>query len=548
MNISDLIEFKDLANFQGYFDEQDNTLFIDQYNIGISFKLKMPLSLSYEASLGRDILDSPTKFKSIIIESIVLSIFFDEEDEKDDSAYGYDKLNGQTFKALQIYYQLFNKIPFYNLKIVENDGICPGPEYSKLEIICDELSIKKLSDLFIELISFDWINLSRIKNSNCHFISKANLNKRKLLPIISTNTKARRLGYLKFTINLFNHSRFFPTNYFAKLIERDSSLINKDLSLHIDNKGLIQMSRTGNSAKPYIELLSGLSLITIVNNSYILTKQAKVYFVLNNLISKLIIPDEKPQSEIPFQIKSISKFQLNIFDKAFFLRQILLNDTLYFWSILDILKITNCEISSKEIKSFFSNYVIDELGRFSRPSLEIKKIINRIKNWKKEEVYLEHLIEPRLNWMLDLDIISLSKINKNKSVYRLTENGMKLHSVLTFFYERTKQKIAIAEDIIEYNFFKLFTYAYNLDKGEAEFNELVIKEYLDEAFIYFKTDAPKRVAASSAINYICFKYFMKLDKIIEYKQLKDFLLSKKSDQFGIDWFSSEDDGSIYLKK
>lgn len=175
---------------------------------------------------------------------------------------------------------------------------------------------------------------------------------------------------------------------------------------------------------------------------------------------------------------------------------------------------------------------------------EAIEISKRIRNWKKEITYLEHIIEPRLNWMLDLDLIIIDH-NKSKKLYRLNKTGLSLHTLIYSTYIESENKLKAINYILDNTFFQLFSEAFNLSKSLFQIDLQLIDCLTKEAFELFKTDAPNRIPASIAIDYICYIYFFKYDKIIEYNQVKQILL--KSETIGIDWFASENDGSIFLK-
>lgn len=54
--------------------------------------------------------------------------------------------------------------------------------------------------------------------------------------------------------------------------------------------------------------------------------------------------------------------------------------------------------------------------------MKILNVIGRIKNWQRTEVYLDHILIPRLNWLYDLDIINLT----NDFSFSLTVAGKRL--------------------------------------------------------------------------------------------------------------------------
>ena len=69
---------------------------------------------------------------------------------------------------------------------------------------------------------------------------------------------------------------------------------------------------------------------------------------------------------------------------------------------------------------------------------KIDTILNRIRKWEKAEVYLEHLIMPRLNWMLDFGIISFDNSNNEYCTEKIGEN---LFSHLCIWNDINTEKI-----------------------------------------------------------------------------------------------------------
>lgn len=362
--------------------------------------------------------------------------------------------------------------------------------------------------------------------------------------IVQSNTKTRRLGYLKLIVELFESSNYFPITYLGKRIETDSMLYNDALyeygSRMGDDKGLIKKTDSGSSAKPYIELLEELNLLTQVNNSYILTKQSKIYFQLNKLIKQ---KNDRVDSNL---------FQLNQLDKLFFFRQILVSDPLYLWVILDIIFIVQQPIGTMSIKKLFVDYIKNELDlnqQYSNNNATKRKIMElktRISSWKKPLTYLEHIIEPRINWLVDLGILELKTESKEKQ-YFFSKSGLNLINVFSEIFEKSLNKQLILRSIIENHYFYIFNYIFDLNKNNGDLDASKIDNYLLEAFRIFKTDAPNRIAASQGIDYVCFKSFFEDNIIMEFEEAKKYL-QKPNNRFSMDWFKTENDGALYLKK
>jgi len=384
----------------------------------------------------------------------------------------------------------------------------------------------------------------------------------KVSDILPTNTKQRRLGYLKLILNLFEESDYFPVAYFAQKVESAAQDTDEFLLEYRNTKGRIGRTRNGTSAKPYVELALNLRTVTEVNRSYILSKQSKVYRVISQQISKHGLGQEllytklhtnKPVEQLKLFRSLPNPFRLNLFEQVFFLYQILSTDSLYTWGLLDII---NQESSSSEraIRGQFQEKILNELkvqlesnllpNQDKRKAFEIS---NRIRSWEKPDVYLEHILMPRLNWLLDLDFIDSEQFRSR--IVAFSDSGHRLHTTLTHFYQDTLEKSTLTSYILENSFFRLINDAHAL--GYEEFSisySESIEVYIEDSFKYFRTAAPNSIAASQAILYCCYKMLLQHQCIVEFQEIKELLLNNQFPRYALDWYKRENDGSLYRRK
>jgi hypothetical protein len=118
---------------------------------------------------------------------------------------------------------------------------------------------------------------------------------------------------------------------------------------------------------------------------------------------------------------------------------------------------------------------------------------------------------------------------------------------LSSIFERNRSKELILTSYFEQNYFEIFNSIFELNSSKEILDELKIEKYLLEAFIIFKTNAPNRIAASQGIDYVCFKSFLEDRLIIESKELRNHL-QETNNKFSLDWFNTENDGTLYLRK
>jgi len=177
---------------------------------------------------------------------------------------------------------------------------------------------------------------------------------------------------------------------------------------------------------------------------------------------------------------------------------------------------------------------------------EITTKLNRIKEWKNPEKYLEHIIEPRINWLLDLDVLDKDSFQDN--IISLSEKGLMLYDTLNSYYDIFLEKYLISEHLLCFDFFDMISELYELDAEPINNDYSLINQYINESFSLFKTLAPNRVTASQAILYTCYMMLFKEKKIVNFCTIKNYLSSKENISFIFDWYKTENDGSLRRKK
>lgn len=354
---------------------------------------------------------------------------------------------------------------------------------------------------------------------------------------LTLQTKVRRLSYIKMILNLFNKSNYYPDNVFNKKIEQEAAQLNNSLMQYTNSKGIIEVTKTGRSSEPYIEAMISLKLLYTQNNKYQLSKYGKIFNVLNNRLEK----------------SNDNYFDLSKFEKSFFLFFILQNDNLYFLALIDLIYIQNNKTKIKNIKEIFQDYILNQLEFTTKYSeitnqdkLKISTQIKRIKSWKNPQIYLEHIIEPRINWLLDLNMLEKDEFQQNYIV--LSKEGLAFFNVVNSYFDIFQEKYTLIDQFECIDFFNLVSDIYYMNAVKITENDIVLMEnYIDESFNLFKTIAPNRVTASQAILYTCFMMLFKENKVVNFCTIQHHLKSNKNTNFIFDWYKTDNDGSIRKK-
>ncbi|GAK59228.1 hypothetical protein U27_06205 [Candidatus Vecturithrix granuli] len=514
---------------------------------------------------------------SVNLRKIISYPVFEVDKEKDDISVTYN-LSLELYTVLRIFWRLFHKLPQYK-RDIQYYEMCPG-ENAYFDIFLGN-AFDQTTVQFIYLLKETILNYEDFKNVEflkLYYLQNPNNKLWKTLKvseILPSNTKSRRLGYLKLILDLFEESDYYPLDYFSHKVEQKAKTIRQFLSSYKNDKGVIETSKSGISAKPYIDLTENLALITQINRSYILTKQSKIYRVINTQLKRNInefITQFDVFGQYPL-LKKDNPFELTVFEKAFFLHQILLKDALYFEALIEMIYLQEGSWI-EEIKQEFQQYILNELYRqlndtdvlefpgfgdpgkgdklkklLQLPNIDRKKIlqiIQRIRKWQPDK-YLPHVIEPRINWLLDLDLLD-SQAFDQKSL-KLSNSGQTLFNILISFYDMFLQKSTMIDFIIQNHYFQIINNIYNLNfRSYTQELSGQIGIYLDESFKYFKTIAPNSISAFQAIYYVCYKFLLKDSCIIEFTEVKKFLENRQNLKFSLDWYAKEQDGSLQKRR
>jgi hypothetical protein len=458
--------------------------------------------------------------------------------------YPYSTSN-MAIGLCRLHYTLFGSMPNYRIGAMDDSYCSSDIEYKYVEIdfklsehprlvsfFNKVKSNKNLLDTGIRPIVFNYDKI-------VFRASKSDRN----IPFVLTNTKSRRLGYFKAIIELFEKGSYYPVSLFPVIAEKELTNLKEQLDVYQityggNNKGLIKVGYRGNSAAPYIEVLKNLNIITDINRSYVLTKQAKPYFQLNS---------EFKSKESSFWSNT---FDLNQNDCLYFLQTLLSNDIIYTGLIVYLARSLGDEFSSKEMYNHFQGYLQTYLKHIliilweDRRKEDIQAILERISLWQKPERYAEHIIEPRVNWLLDLKLIKNSE--DKKGYYRFTEAGERFINILAGLEESYSREWLDNLELISISYYSCYAYIYDIS-FEKKWSLQVVSEYLRKSMNIFKTDAPQRIAASQAINYVCSECLLNHGLLYDFYEIKEYLLSKESD-YSLDWFNTENDGSLSIKQ
>ncbi|WP_461141269.1 hypothetical protein [Spirosoma pomorum] len=423
-------------------------------------------------------------------------------------------------------------------------GYCDvGDYYNFLFRISLKCNNKQLREI-IEIINSVYSNPPQISP----YIYKHYINLRKIVDtkrvnIINTNTKSRRLGYLKLLSQYLTKYPQTPASQFFKKYESFVIPFQDKLLESSNPKGIIKLSTTkkitGTSAKPYLEIANDLELTNSLNRIVTSSKRFKVYIELS----------KNYQSKNPFE--------LNFLDKIFFGETLLKYDFLYISVLLELIYVRQ-ETSFSELKRVFQQALIQRLQYFLQDYValherrvidEIRKVRARIEAWEKPDRYLEHVLMPRLNWLLDIDFIKLPTSKNREVLVQITETGERFFEGLCDWYDLSLGWVLDPSDLMSYFFPHIFAKTYrlgiNVSLNEIEIKAIVL-ERINECFKLFQTMTFNRVTLSQTIWYTQYTLLLNHGCSVSSKYINRIIQEDFSNLFIYKFQAQFNDG--YLQK
>lgn len=346
------------------------------------------------------------------------------------------------------------------------------------------------------------------------------------LCVLNTNTKTRRLRFITAL------ARFAETGMdsqrLANLLLTWASQHIDSLQAYTDPKGAILASSGLRSALPYLELAKELGILTPVGRGVTVTNEGRALVLL------------VPPQEV---------FSLRLQEQLYFFYELLIRDRDMFYPLLSLLK--HGKHRKRDVRAEFpeayKQYLIRLRGHCgtARSRRQLDDALERISRWRRPEVYMEHVVEPRLSWFVDLDFCHF----ENDQVL-LTETGARVAEVLREPCE--EGVIPVTKEFLRRRFFKVF--APLLVPPEE-----TLKKPSRAELVNFLTDccnillrstkslAPNRIVASTLLRYAGVKLFVEHRIAADFRDLTAFLMREESANefpWRLRWQQAQDDGYL----
>ena len=174
----------------------------------------------------------------------------------------------------------------------------------------------------------------------------------------------------------------------------------------------------------------------------------------------------------------------------------------------------------------------------------LRNAIERIKGWKKPEVYLEHVLMPRINWLYDLGLLVLH----NDLSFELTKGGNILFLNLVEWGDLTLSNICNPSAYLETFYMHIANELFMEGEGSpgVDINAL-LADTLAYCFEHFKTMAPNRVTYSVYQAFAKYTLLQNNLLVVEATDIRERFLPSVADKYVFMYQNYYNDGFIQKK-
>lgn len=353
-----------------------------------------------------------------------------------------------------------------------------------------------------------------------------------LRELIDVNTQVRRLGYFYPLLRFAARQNLNADSLALRLqkwgIEQESDFDNyinttgnvvphlkKTRRRSVKNKvGRLPTDRASHAARRYVDFGANIGWLNQISGMYAVSRTGRIL---------LAITDEL-QSENKSLQEPKNLFRISEVQSLFFFSELWRKDGDVIFTLIKMLDKTS--LGLKEIQVNYHLSLRDHLQNRLRSTPSEKdgeQLLRRITDigkWQKPERYAEQFVPTRLNWLLDLGLVSID--NTTKRFCSLTEAGVKLAKTLD-------EPKVLTNEWINTFFFKSF--AVNFAKEnislshwcESGEQKKMFTDCLKLAFEKFKRNLVPKFSVTQISLFVCLAMIEKNSVVMDYLDFITFM-------------------------
>lgn len=312
------------------------------------------------------------------------------------------------------------------------------------------------------------------------------------------NTKARRLAYLTAIVSMLGHNSLDERGLLARIAQWSQDH-RPDLKAYWVQTGDVTSTRRNSAGVRYLHLATKLGLIAPISGAYRATRVGLVLFALTE--------EKRPNT---------NAFFLSHPECLFYLHLLLNQDADLLLTVTDYLR-AHPGPALAQLQRDFQEAFLHRLSQkitLSRDDIVRQSLLERrgrVERWRKPERYAEHIVPPRLNWLLDLGFLEPGRFRRHR--YFFTETGRRFLSVLPSLGD--SQLRDVSGGWLESDFWMAVAWGFvdkealtRWDQVGDERRREVCAPLFEEVFRAFRHTAVPKVSLTQALLYLSIRLIL----------------------------------------
>ncbi len=333
-----------------------------------------------------------------------------------------------------------------------------------------------------------------------------------------TNTKTRRLAYLTAIVSMLGHKSWEERGLLARVAQWSQDH-RPDLGAYWVQTGEITSTRRNSAGARYLHLATNLGLTAPISGGYRATRVGLVLFAL--------IDEKRPNT---------NPFFLTHAECLFYLYLLLAQDADLLLTVTDYLR-EHPGVALAQLQRDFQEAFLHRLSQkitLSRDDIVRQSLLERraqVERWRKPERYAEHIVPPRLNWLLDMGFLEPGRFRRHH--YFFTEAGRRFLSELPRLGDSHLRDVS--GDWLESGFWTAVACGsidrevlMQWDQVDDERRREVCAPLLKEVFRAFRRTAVPKVSLMQALLYLSVKLILEEGIVAGPASLTKWLLASET--------------------
>lgn len=321
--------------------------------------------------------------------------------------------------------------------------------------------------------------------------------------LTNVNTQVRRLAYFPALLGSAARQNY-NYNSLAMRLQSWGKDHQENLDAYFNQTGNVvpkrkpkkprlPTDRASHAAKRYVDFAENIGWLNQISGLYAITRTGRVLLTAGEAVTLAAARDEEE-----------NPFELNDIQKLFFIAELWRKDGDVLFTLFKLLGLYPVPLKTlqEQFGAAYRQHLEDKTRLVSgeRERRELRERINNIKTWTNPARYAEQFVPTRMNWLLDLGLVSISP--KGRRECHLTSAGVN-------FKSRLPGTDALGDEWFNNLFFKsVAPYFVSGERDLCEWtsaaaNKELLLDCLRSAFKHLRRPPVPKFSVSQTVFFVC---------------------------------------------